>query len=49
MTVILSGAQRSRRIPRRYLKGNTTGSLDFARDDGRYFAAPGMTSLGRGA
>jgi len=31
--VILSGAQRSRRIPRRYLKGFMAGSLDSARDD----------------
>ena len=31
--VILSEAQRSRRIPRCYLKGRPTGSLDFARDD----------------
>ncbi len=33
--VILSGAQRSRRIPLRYFK--LAGSLDFARDDGASF------------
>ena len=32
--VILSGAKRSRRIPRFYVGGRATGSLDFARDDG---------------
>src|SRR5206468_3414191 len=33
-SVTLSGAKRSRRIPRYYLKGSATGPLDFARDDG---------------
>jgi len=32
-SVILSGAQRSRRIPWRNLSVNTSGSLDSARDD----------------
>jgi hypothetical protein len=31
MTVILSGAKRSRRMPRRYLKGYATGSLGPSR------------------
>jgi small subunit ribosomal protein S19 len=37
--VILSEAQRSRGIPRRKLKGNFTGSLDFARNGRLTFMA----------
>jgi len=34
VSVILSAAERSRRLPRSYLKGRAAGCLDFARDDG---------------